>query len=267
MLTAGACFGATFPLVLGYAGVQARRAGEPRVIALGAGDALSVLITAGQSRLLIATGTDTTAFGNALASALPFGLRRVDVVLLAGQGRNISVAAHAARSVRGRTFAIIDPGLSPDDGDFPSSRPLEVFDGPRQYQLPKGITVTIVTAHDGERSGWRALIARGQSRIVVLPDGRLSDLFPLHEPVSVLIVTGDYPADAIQATQAPAVVVCAESVSEDALREGIDAVSMTGLFALTVFAGQAKAIEFVDGGLRLPGGTRSMTSGEIATKG
>ncbi|MGH2533753.1 MAG: hypothetical protein ACRDJW_15790 [Thermomicrobiales bacterium] len=263
VVTAAISFGATFPLVLGYSNVQARRAGTPRVIALGAGDDLSVLVTAGPARLLIATGTDTTAFGNAFASALPFGLRRVDVVLLAGRGRSATVAAHAARSVHGRAYAIIDPGLPTVELALPNNR-LEILSASRRYHLPGGVSVTVETTFDDQRSGWRAMIARGQTRIAVLPDGRISDLLPPHDPVSALIVTGDHPADAIQATRTPAVVVNADAVTEDALREGLTAASRSDLLVTSVFAGQAKAIAFVDGGIRLPDGTRSRTKGDAS---
>jgi hypothetical protein len=245
-------FGATFPAVLGYAAVQAGRAGAPAVHALGAGDDLSILVTAGPARLLIATGTDTTAFGNALASALPFLLRRIDVVLLAGAGRSAAVASHAMRSVHGRAFAIVDPNYNAFEGKSPSERRTEAIIEPRSYELPLGVSVTVESAVDDEQSGWRATIVHELTRVVVVPDGRLAKIFSWYDPISALIVTGDRPAEAVVAARTPAVVVNAESVSVDALREEMASIAPRPLWMLQVFAGESKAIEFVDSGLRLP---------------
>ncbi len=51
----------------GMGAAWANETRQPRLNVLGSGNALSVLITAGQARILLATGDDPVAFANALA--------------------------------------------------------------------------------------------------------------------------------------------------------------------------------------------------------
>src|SRR5262245_7782713 len=69
---------------IGVGAAQTRGYSRPSVIVLGTGAQLSVLVTDGPARLLLASGDDPAALGNALARIRPIGRNRIDVLLLAG---------------------------------------------------------------------------------------------------------------------------------------------------------------------------------------
>ena len=71
-----------FVLALAFGAFVARGYDEPTVTLLGAGDGISLLVTDGPARLLIATGNDSADFGNALSDARPFCHNRIDILLL-----------------------------------------------------------------------------------------------------------------------------------------------------------------------------------------
>lgn len=260
LITVAASFGLTFPVALGIAGAVARRTETPRIIALGAGDDLSILVTAGPARLLLATGTDTTAFGNAFGAALPLGLRRIDVVLLAGRGKSTAVADYALHAVAGRTYAVIDHGLAVDELGNDAVRRPEMLTANRRYQLPEDVAVSVETAGDGEdddaQSVWRVMIECRLSRVVVVPDGWTLDRFPPPDSFSALIITGSHPTPAVASMPAPVLVVGAESVPHDVLREEVVPALQRDLYLLSVFPGEATRLDFVEDGLRIPGNAR-----------
>jgi hypothetical protein len=62
----------------------ARDMREPRIALLGAGNHLSVLVTAGDARVLIVSGNEPAAFADALSRARPPTMRRLDVLIVGG---------------------------------------------------------------------------------------------------------------------------------------------------------------------------------------
>ena len=76
---------------------------------LGSGNRLSLLVTDGPARLLLATGDSPIDYENALTDVRPIFARRVDVLLVAGSGNTLLVplAAHErfARAQRDRAGA------------------------------------------------------------------------------------------------------------------------------------------------------------------
>ena len=58
----------------------------PQVAFLGSGNRLSLLVTDGPARLLLATGDSPIAFENAITRVRPLFARRIDVLLVAGSG-------------------------------------------------------------------------------------------------------------------------------------------------------------------------------------
>src|SRR5262249_699904 len=63
----------------------------PQVDVLGSGNRLSLLVTDGPARLLLATGDNPDQFDNALARFRPIFARRVDVLLMAGANHTLNV--------------------------------------------------------------------------------------------------------------------------------------------------------------------------------
>ena len=69
----------------------------PQVAILGSGNRLSLLVTDGPARLLLATGDNPIDYENALTHVRPIFARRVDVLLVAGSGSTLLRSARRAR--------------------------------------------------------------------------------------------------------------------------------------------------------------------------
>jgi hypothetical protein len=102
LLVAAIGFAAT--VVIGAA--DSRSYARPMVTVIGAGNGLSILVTDGPARLLIASGDDPAAFGNALAKTRPLGRDRIDVLLLAGTTGDVTFLSRALLTANGRHVAL-----------------------------------------------------------------------------------------------------------------------------------------------------------------
>ncbi|HEY7031263.1 MAG TPA: hypothetical protein VH482_08060, partial [Thermomicrobiales bacterium] len=111
-LLALAVFVLGFATTIGVGAAQSRGYSRPAVTVLGTGAQLSVLVTDGPARLLLASGDDPAALGNALARIRPIARHRIDVLLLAGTTDDVTFLARARRSVEERhTEAIGNPDV------------------------------------------------------------------------------------------------------------------------------------------------------------
>lgn len=233
-----------------------RDLGAPQVDVLSAGNRLSLLITDGPARLLIATGDDPDQFDNALARFRPIFARRVDVLLIAGANRtlNVPLAAHEDPYVR-ESFALGPLPRSPEADAF---GPLTTFRSSQAITLGPNVTVTVETAYpigadpNEEFPAWRATITRAESRIVVVSDGDAAALFPPRDVASVLVVAGNNPADAWDAQPALALVASSDAISGPELRAAFTGVSRSPDWTVRVFPGEALRLRFVDGGVEMP---------------
>jgi hypothetical protein len=257
VLAPAAAFSATFAGVQGLSGAWARQVAAPRVILLGAGEQLSVLVTAGPARLLLAIGDDTTRFGNALQTALPITTRRIDVVLLAGSGRAAAVARHALRAIPGRRYYAIQPGLTPAMLEPPRGRAVEPVSDAIRFRLPEGIEVLVEAEPDAESTdrGWRMIISRGPDRIAVVASGKVRGALG---PVSVLVLADGTLRTAAAGVEATALFFNGAAGSLDALRSEAGQGVPPDLLVLPVSAGETQALAFVSGGLRLPRSVRRL---------
>jgi hypothetical protein len=245
-------FGAT--IAIGVA--QARSYSRPAVTVLGAGAGLSILVTDGRSRLLLAAGDDSSGFGNALSSIRPFGCDRVDVLLLAGSTSDSTFLSRASRVAHGRHVEVVG---NPELVGVLGLQTDAYLVSPRRFRLSGDTSVTVEAearagAKDASRYAWRAIIDHGATRIAVLSDGRVASDFPDPGPVSVLIVNGGDATDAAGQAEARVFVASAVAVSGKHVRAGVAAASPDRTWVMRVFAGEAKRFEFVDGGLALPPG-------------
>jgi hypothetical protein len=228
----------------------------PRVVVLGSGDRLSLLVSEGPARLVLATGDDPIGFENALTRVLPLFARRVDLLLIAGSGRSLLAPVTAAGDPHVRTMAALAP--LPPSPESDAIGPIVPIAPPQRIQLGPTVSVTVETAlpfaaDPGESfPAWRATIERGQTRVIALSDGDAAALFPPAEPASVLIVSGPDPIEAWDSTPAVGLVANSEEINGPALRAAFSETSHPPEWGFVVFPNEALALELVPGGIELP---------------
>lgn len=241
---------------LGFAAIQLSWLEElqrPRVVLLGSGDRLSILVTDGDARLLIASGNDPAAFGNALGRVLRPSQDRLDLVLVAGTGDDLRAAAVAVAHPGVRSVAAIAP--FPRSPDLPALLGVPMIGAPRRIVLGgTGVTIEALPTNDEEDAGWvwRATIVRGASKIVVLSDGGAAKRFPTTTPGSVLVVAGPAPVAGWEGEPAPVLALPDAAVPPAQLREAAAAGAPVPSSVVRVFPGEAVPLEFVEDGIALP---------------
>ena len=235
------------------AGIWYREIMSPRIVFLGSGDRLSVLVTDGPSRLLIASGDDPTGFENALTSVMPIFARRVDVLLVSGTKSTLMAPLSAVDGgqVRlTRSLGAIPPSLEASElGAMPE------LVMPGRIKLSPDITLAIETAtaanaEPDDPPAWRAIMQRGNTRIVVLSDGEAAGLFSAPPPASVIAVAGDKPVAGWDNAPGVALVAAADGLSGPDLRERF-AKPHSPMWGFRVASGEALTFHFVENGLEV----------------
>ncbi len=253
LVTAGTVFLVALAGVGVAVGLWYRDIMSPRIVFLGSGDRLSVLVSDGPSRLLIASGDDPTGFENALTSVLPIFARRVDVLLVSGANTTLlaPLAATQGEQVRmSRSLGTIPPSLEASElGD------VSVLTVPSRILLSPEITLSIETAipedaEPGDPVAWRAIVERGQTRIVVLSDGEAAALFSMPPPASVVAIVGDDPVAGWDFAPGVALVAAAGELSGPKLRERF-AADNAPRWGFRVASGEALTLHFVANGLEV----------------
>lgn len=245
----------TTALAVGLGTWIASARGDDRLSVFESGDALSVLITSGPARLLIATGKNRTNFGNAFSETNPWTAPRLDILLVGGRGNQLTVPSWAAETFDPRWAAAIHP-LAPTDAvsAFPGGLPNLPF-SPTRFRLSERVTVIVETVarpgSDTAAFAWRALILRGRTVVAVLSDGEAYDLFAWRPGASAIIVTGDGAESVGERTEARAIVAPATRADLTALGGRVDS-GDPDLYAVEVRPAEAVHLDFVDAGLRLP---------------
>lgn len=252
-LLLSATYLAAFVLVLTLGAVWARDDAVPSVRVLGSGSRLSLLVTSGRARLLIATGDDASAFANALGKARHPTNRRVDIVLLAGDTRDLPVASRAIRDHPESTAFTIDGPLVAHLAEFGLS-PDQVIAKPTRISLPGELYVTI--SPSTERDGnWRAAIAYGDT--IVWAASNTSELYAAPDSSAVILVD-DYEAEAATTLQGKLLVLPSRAASWTTLRQDAIAADNGQFWASRVPPGRAIRLTFTSNGLRLPPTARSI---------
>ena len=228
----------------------------PRVALLGSGNQLSLLVTDGPARLLLATGDSPIDYENALTHVRPIFARRLDVLLVAGSGSTLLVPLAAHGDAHVRASSALAP--LPDSPEADAFGPMAAFSSPQHIRLGPSVRVTVETAPpfgadaDVDFPAWRATIERGDTRIVALSDGAAAALFPPVSGASVLVVSGDDPAAAWDLSPAVAFVANAEAISGPEMRSAFAESRRPPEWGVRVFPGEALRLTFVDGGVELP---------------
>ena len=253
LVTAGTAFLVALVGVGIAVGLWYRDIMSPRIVFLGSGDRLSVLVSDGPSRLLIASGDDPTGFENALTSVLPIFARRVDVLLVSGAKSALlaPVAATHGDQVRTtRSLGTIPPSLEANELGA-----VTVHTVPSRIRLSPEMTLAIETALPEDAApddplSWRAVVERGNTRVVVYSDGAAPELFAAPPPASVIAVAGDDPVAAWNAAPGVALVAADSQLSGPKLRERFAAANAPQ-WGFRVASGEALTLHFVETGLKV----------------
>lgn len=233
-------------LVLGQ--VVLAKSRTPRVDLLGSGDRISTLIVAGNTRMLIATGTDGAAFLNAFSEALPFADRRVDLLVLAGDRDDFPVASTARLNIKAAKVVVLDGDLatSLDDLGLDSS---SIIDGRKRIALTPTIAVTITATE----SGWLAVIERGQTRIGVISDPHQLEEAREMRSFSALVVASAPKPELIPGSYFSLALPNKSPAPAELVPERLGAIPV-----LSIANGRAEVLVFTPQGLRLPRAARPM---------
>jgi hypothetical protein len=255
LVTAGTAFLVALVGVGIAVGIWYRDIMSPRIVFLGSGDRLSVLISDGPSRLLIATGDDPTGFENAFTSVLPIFARRVDVLLVSGADATLLAPLAATQGEQVRTTRSL--GTIPASVEAGEIGDLNELTVPSRIRLSPEITLSIETAiledaEPGDPVSWRAIVERGQTRIMVLSDGKAAGLFSIPPPASVIAVAGENPVAGWDNAPGVALVTAAGELSGPKLRERF-ASDNAPRWGFRVASGEALTFRFVDSGLAVSG--------------
>jgi hypothetical protein len=227
-----------------------------QVVLLGSGNRLSMLVTEGPARLLLATGDSPIDYENALSDVRPIFARRVDVLLVAGSGTTLRVpqAAHGDSHVR--SVSALAP--LPNSAEAGAIGAIASFSSPQRVRLGPSIQVTVETAlpfgadADEEFPAWRATVEHGETRVVVLSDGPAAALFPPASAPSVLVVSGADPTAAWDLSPAVAFVANADMIDGPDMRAAFTGSRRPPQWGYRVSPGEALRLRFVTGGVELP---------------
>ncbi|MGI9254371.1 MAG: hypothetical protein ACR2J8_11530 [Thermomicrobiales bacterium] len=228
---------------------------DPQVILLGSGDRISALVTSGPSRVLIATGDDPNAFANALRQIRRPTMPRLDVLLVAGGGKDLAAPASIVTDPDLRLAMAVAP--FPNSPEFPALQSVQPVSAPRRLTMPNGVSITVESEPASEPSAaqerwaWRVIVSRGASRVVLLSDGEDAGLFPPANPANVLAISGSNPLDGWQEVPAQLISFNDEALSPGELRTSVATDEDGPDWAVRVFPGEAVAFTFRDGSVEV----------------
>lgn len=234
---------------------------SPRVVLLGSGERLSVLVTAGNARVLLATGNDPSAFANALEQARHPTTRRLDVVLVVGSGRSLLAPASLVEDPHVRYRASVGQLVSSAESAALTKEGLPVFPSPRRIQLADGVSIVLESRARREPDGdpseaaWQATVTRGTTTVSILSDGDAATLFRQPARVSALIVVGEKALAGWDVIPAPVLAVAggdgSRTISGSDLRAYARERFDDPTWAIRLHPGEVSSFRFVDGGLEL----------------
>ena len=257
----GLVFICSLAAFVGFGRVALKSDGAPRVVLLGSGKHLSALVVAGNDRLLIASGTDGSAFLNAFAQALPFTDRRIDVLVIAGDRGDLPSASAARSSIHAERTFVLDGELS-GSLDQLHLNASSILAGGRTIRLGSEIVVTIETASiqtgSAPLQGWQAVVEHGASRVRIVSDARLLGAFHDRRRASALVIAGAPEAATLRGSFLS--LVAPSSISDAAPLLGSDT---RALPVLKVEPGRSVELTFSTVGLKLPKGAQFVSASPV----
>ncbi len=233
-----------------------RDLGEPSVTFLGSGSNLSVLVSDGPARFLLATGDDPIGFENAFLATQPLFARRVDLLLVAGDAASLRVPEAARRAANPRHIAAI--GALPLSPERDALLPIETMSGRRHIRLGSGLSIRVETrlpiAADALESAeaWRLTIDHRSAQIVIYSDGDAVPLFPPAGPASIVAVAGSEPVVFMPAGDGAVFVANATQIGGPELREATSADESGMAWTVRVHPGDAVRLLLTTDGVDVP---------------
>lgn len=200
---------------------------QPSVILLGAGAHLSVLVTAGNARVLVVGGNDPVAFGNALAQVIRPTTPRVDVLLVPADGVPLLASSAARELTRARFRAALGELERPPPGATLATASWPEITTARRVRLPDGVEVTAEVEPLGEEPPsrgerrWRVVVRRGGTVVEVLSAGSALGRFAVVPTLSARVVAGREPLLALGDDPPPVFAVADAALRGDAVRARI----------------------------------------------
>ena len=255
-----AVFLVSIVLSWGIGAAWAKEARQPGISVLGSGKALSVLITSGQARLLLATGDDPVAFTNALAQARRPTTPRIDILLVAGRGRSLLVPIAARDMIRPRFVASLGPIPPSPERDALQAPTVPILPSPRRIDLGGEVQVDVETQHadgaDADTAAWRIVVRHRATIVTILSSSTDAAAFPDIGPVAAVVIAGGTSVVGSEGIPAHALVVPAAAASGKDVRRDLGRLIREQVWLLRPFPGEAAHLDFVSGGLRLPASAR-----------
>lgn len=222
----------------------ARDIAQPRAILLGADRGISVLVTAGATRVLIVNGTDPAALGNAVSAARHPGLDRIDIMIVSGNAAAAGLVPQAVELLNPREVITVG-GTGSLEGT--SIVPRKVIENSTVVELPEGVTISIEVwpAADGENDDvtWAAAIERGDASLYWVADREQLMQETLPATTDVTVIGRGAPAADSPFPNTTAIVAAGESITGPDLRTV--ALNSLGPYVETrrIFAGEELPID------------------------
>ena len=227
----------------------------PRVALLGSGNGdVSALITAGNARVLIATGDDPAELLTALERARHPIARRLDLALLVGDGRDLLGPAAIATDLDVRYLATI--GYLPRSPEAEAIRTAGAVavTMSRRIALADDVTIDLELDNDEEHGQtlWRTIVRRHGTAIILLSDSNAAEHFQWSGPASALVVMSadGEPLAAWRTFRTPLLAFPDDAISGAELRERATSGNAPD-WAIRVFPGEATRLTFGPDGLVL----------------
>ena len=225
---------------------------DPLISVLGSGDGLSVLVRAGDARIVIASGTDAGAFGNALGRGSPWGPRRIDLLLLSPNPNSLPVTTTAIENLDPRQTSLLGPSWG---ASRPVLQGVPVLPSPSRITLPDDVVVQLEWAIDPtgepETMRWKLIVSHQSTRIAMIPDGSSASLLDEMEFAQGLIVLGSGVEHFLESASTPLVVTSASTISGKSLRSAADT-STGALWGARIFPGNSIDLTMTGNGLSVP---------------
>lgn len=227
--------------------------GRPEIIVLGSGSHLSVLVRAGQTRLLIAAGDDTDAFDRAYGHVQRPTAPRLDLLVIAGTGRQLVVPERLVdRGIARQVLALRPPGADVQAGVLAESE-VAVVRQRSDIRLHDGVTVSLDPLPDyREPESWTVTVSRHATRVLIIPNNDAVPVLAGHGPVSSLIVLGRTDFQSLQTLETGSITVRGDDAEAGLQATADDPAATSGPWVWAVHDSEALRLSFGEGHLRIP---------------